>query len=82
MSLAVGGRSVIVTGGSRGIGYGIAHVFAEAGAHVTIVGRDPDVAAQLAARLIDCGASVDDLIADISKPSECARMAKAVMATR
>ena len=82
MGYAVGGRSVIVTGGTRGIGYGIAEVFADAGANVTIVGRDPDVAAQAATRLADRGASVDFVIADISKPSECARMASAVVATR
>jgi 3-oxoacyl-[acyl-carrier protein] reductase len=82
MSYAVGGRSVIVTGGTRGIGYGIAEVFADAGANVTIVGRDPDVAAQAAARLADRGASVDFVIADISKPSECARMANEVVASR
>jgi len=82
MSYAVGGRSVIVTGGTRGIGYGIAEVFADAGANVTIVGRDPDVAAQAATRLADRGASVDFVIADISKPSECARMASEVVATR
>ena len=45
MSFEVRGRSVIVTGGSRGIGFGIAEVFTDAGAHVTIVGRDRDVAA-------------------------------------
>ena len=82
MSFAVGGRSVIVTGGSRGIGYGIAEVFADAGAHVTIVGRNSDVAAQAVTRLADRGASVDYVIADIPKPSECARMADEVMATR
>lgn len=82
MGTAVDGRSVIVTGGSRGIGYGIAEVFADAGAHVTIVGRDPDVAAQAATRLADGGASVGYVIADVSKPSECARMADEVMAIR
>jgi len=82
MGNGVGGRSVIVTGGTKGIGYGIAEVFADAGANVTIVGRDPDVAAQAATRLADRGASVDFVIADISKPSECARMASEVVATR
>jgi 3-oxoacyl-[acyl-carrier protein] reductase len=73
---------VIVTGGSKGIGYGIAEVFAEAGAHVTIVARNSDVASQAAARLVDRGSSVDFVIADISKPSECARMADEVTAAR
>jgi 3-oxoacyl-[acyl-carrier protein] reductase len=81
MSFDVHGRTVIVTGGSRGIGYGIAEVFVDAGAHVTIVGRDPDVAGQAATRLADRGASVDCVIADISKPIECARVDDEVMAT-
>ena len=59
MSFAVEERTVIVTGGRRGIGYGIAEVFADAGAHVTIVGRDPGVAAQAVTRLADgVGATV------------------------
>lgn len=32
------GRSVIVTGGSRGVGLAIAHAFADAGANVTVTG--------------------------------------------
>ena len=82
MGNGVGGRSVIVTGGTKGIGYGIAEVFAEVGDHVTIVGRDPDTAAQAAARLAEAGASVGYVVADISQPQECARMAAEVMAAR
>lgn len=58
MKFDVQGRTVIVTGWSKGIGYGIAEVFADADALVTIVGRDRDVAAQAAARQTDRGASV------------------------
>jgi len=75
-------RSVIVTGGTKGIGYGIAEVFAAAGDHVTIVGRDLDTAAKAASRLAQDGGAVDYVVADISKPEECARMADEVLAAR
>ena len=40
MFTSIAGRSVVVTGGSRGIGRGIAGVFATPGARVLLVGRD------------------------------------------
>ena len=82
MTDEVGRRSVIVTGGTKGIGYGIAEVFAETGDHVTIVGRDRDTAADAASRLAEDGGSVGYVVADISKPKECARMADDVLAAR
>jgi 3-oxoacyl-[acyl-carrier protein] reductase len=64
------GRTVLVTGGTKGIGKGIAGVFAEAGAHVVITGRDAatgDKAAQeLGARYIQ---------ADVASEADCERMA-------
>jgi 3-oxoacyl-[acyl-carrier protein] reductase len=48
MTSSLKGRSVVVTGGSKGIGKGIARVFANAGAKVVIVARNRDQAAAAA----------------------------------
>ena len=40
MFTSIAGRAVVVTGGTRGIGKGIASVFARNGAKVLITGRD------------------------------------------
>ena len=75
MFSSMAGRSVVVTGGSRGIGRGIARVFAEAGARVLITGRDET----------SLGAAVDDLKAagevssfagDVSDSAQCDAMAR------
>ena len=74
MFTSLAGRSVVVTGGSRGIGKGIARVFANAGASVLIVGRNLE-AAQAAADEIGATA----FAADISSPEGCRMVAEAAV---
>jgi 3-oxoacyl-[acyl-carrier protein] reductase len=76
---SIAGRSVVVTGGSRGIGLGIARVFASAGARVLVVGRDRSALDDAAARLADAGGEVSTVVADVSDPDQCVRMAEAAV---
>jgi len=51
MAHSLAGRSVVVTGGSKGIGKGIARVFAQAGARVAVLSRNRDEGAATATEL-------------------------------
>ena len=80
MFTSLAGRSVVVTGGSRGIGKGIARVFAQAGASVLIVGRNLDVARAAAAELADqTSGTVSAFTTDIASPEGCRLMAEAAI---
>lgn len=71
MFTPVTGRSVVVTGGSKGIGKGIARVFARAGANVLIAARDEEA---LKAAAAEVGASY--VVADVSRAADCERIAE------
>ena len=60
---SVAGRVVVVTGGSKGIGKGIARVFARAHANVLIAARDE---AGLAAAAEDLGNEGDGEVVTVS----------------
>jgi 3-oxoacyl-[acyl-carrier protein] reductase len=76
MFTSLEGRSVVVTGGSKGISRGIAAGFAGAGAKVLVVARDGEAAA-LTAKEIGNGAS--GFAADVADPDACAAMAAAAV---
>ena len=64
MFTSIAGRAVVVTGGTRGIGKGIASVFARNGAKVLITGRDAEAAQAAAA----CRSSTAVRAASASRP--------------
>jgi 3-oxoacyl-[acyl-carrier protein] reductase len=78
MFTSIAGRAVVVTGGTRGIGKGIASVFARNGARVLITGRDSDVARAAAEELNDLAVEpgeVSFIQADVSSREDCRRVA-------
>ncbi|MET0376075.1 MAG: SDR family oxidoreductase [Rhizorhabdus sp.] len=62
---ALTGKTVVVTGGGRGIGRGIARAMAKAGADVVVAGRSPAPLKETAAELRGIGAQVAIVPADI-----------------
>jgi len=60
------GQSVVVTGGNMGLGAGVARGFLEAGADLTIIGIEPDVAETAAAWTAETGSNVHGFTCDIA----------------
>ncbi len=79
MLTSIADRSVIVTGGSRGIGRGIANVFAAKGAQVLVVGRDLAQAEATAAAIRAEGGRASGFAADVGDPGDVERMAAAAL---
>jgi 3-oxoacyl-[acyl-carrier protein] reductase len=75
MFTPLNGRSVVVTGGSKGIGRGIAEAFARAGARVLIVARDEAALAAASGEMRAAGGDVEHIAVDVSQPEGCHRMA-------
>ena len=65
---SLAGRNALVTGASKGIGAEIARVFADAGANVVAVGRDPSDLAATAAAVRALGRECLTLEADMATP--------------
>ncbi|KUI30817.1 3-ketoacyl-ACP reductase [Mycobacterium sp. IS-1496] len=74
MFTSLQGRSAIVTGGSKGIGRGIAEVFADAGVDVLITGRNHADIDTTVADLSGKPGTVSGLAADVADPADCRRV--------
>lgn len=73
--LELTGKTVLITGGSDGLGRATAHRFATEGARVAICARRGDYLGEVADALAaETGASVTPITADVSKAEDCARL--------
>lgn len=72
----VGGKVVLVTGGSSGIGLAAAHKFAEAGATTIICGRDQDKLDEACAEAEAKGYRFIAYPADLADMADCDRLAQ------
>jgi 3-oxoacyl-[acyl-carrier protein] reductase len=75
---SLAGRSVLITGGSAGIGYGIARLFVSAQARVTIVARTSTKVAEAAHALSSGGQAVLGVPADVSRGGDVESVMAAV----
>ncbi|MEE8287200.1 MAG: 3-oxoacyl-ACP reductase FabG [Gammaproteobacteria bacterium] len=73
------GKSVIVTGASRGLGKGIAKVFAEQGASVLIVARNETAGSHTVEEIETAGGVASFCRADVSRWSDVETMVQATM---
>ena len=76
----VGGKVVLITGGSSGIGLAAAHKFAEAGAITIICGRDVDKLDEACKEAKAKGYSFIAYPADIADMADCDRFVKQLIA--
>ncbi len=73
------GRSVIVTGASKGIGRGIARRFGLAGCHVLVVSRQLEDARAVAAEIIAARGTARAFAADVTRRTDMDDMAQAAL---
>jgi len=72
--LDLSGKAAVVTGGAKGIGFGISYRLAEAGAKVLIADLDETTAQEAAAKLTNNGWSADAFKVDVSDENQVKAM--------
>ena len=69
-------KVAIITGGSRGIGRGIASVFSKEGSRVIIASRDPKAGQNIVTEIIDSGGEAVFVQTDVSVENDTLNMAR------
>jgi L-fucose dehydrogenase len=80
MDLALNNKIILVTGGAKGIGGGVARVLAAEGATPVIVGRNEEDNLKIVAELESQKQQAFSVTAELVRPEECARAVREVIA--
>ena len=76
----LGGRTALLTGGSRGLGLQMAHALGEAGARVMLAARKAHELEQARASLRAAGITADWIVADCADPADLHRLGRETLA--
>jgi 3-oxoacyl-[acyl-carrier protein] reductase len=79
MFTSLAGRTVIVTGSSKGIGRGMARRFGSVGCNLLVVSRKLSEAREVAAEIIAAGGRAEAIAADVARESDMQAMAQAAV---
>ncbi|WP_266364370.1 L-fucose dehydrogenase [Tellurirhabdus rosea] len=80
MNLNLQDKIILVTGGAKGIGEGIATVLATEGAMPVIVGRNEADNRATVAKIVEAGGRAHQLVAELTRPEECRRAVEQTLA--
>jgi L-fucose dehydrogenase len=80
MDLNLKDKVIIVTGGAKGIGEGIVHALAAEGAIPVIIGRSEADNLKVVDAISADGKQASHFVAELTKPEDCERAVKAVLA--
>ena len=80
MDFGLTDKVVLVTGGAKGIGLGVAQVLAREGAIAAIVGRNAEDNAVAVRSVIEAGGQAWSVAAELAQPGECQRAVEATVA--
>lgn len=75
----IDGKIAIVTGASRGIGRGIARLFARSGASVVLVARSEPALEAVASEIAAVGGTCAVVVGDVTRPEDNERMVRATV---